>query len=261
MPRSRDRGAITEYYKTLLRRWGPQNWWPAQSRFEVIVGAYLTQNTNWANVEKAMANLRRAKLLSIKGLREAPLKQLETLIRPSGYFRQKALKLKTFIGFLDQNYSGSLDRMFAQPTDKLRAELLALNGVGPETADSILLYAGNHPVFVVDAYTRRILERHGLITTKTKYEEIRLLIEDAIRSAGPGQLTIEEHGSDPRHSVSRMSSMSRPELAQHFNEFHALIVRAGNLYCRSTPKCEGCPLRIFLTRKMKQQPCKHSHRT
>src|SRR6185437_12073830 len=128
---------IISYYRQMLHRWGPQNWWPAQSRLEVIAGAYLTQNTNWTNVEKAMANLRRARVLSIKGLRELPLNQLQQLIRPSGYYRQKTEKLKTFVRFLDANYSGSLDRMFSQPTEKLRAELLALNGVGPETADSI----------------------------------------------------------------------------------------------------------------------------
>jgi endonuclease-3 related protein len=240
------RSKILSYYRSLLARWGPQNWWPARSRLEVIVGAYLTQNTNWSNVEKAIANLRRASVLSIKSLRELPLENLEQLIRPSGYFRQKAQRLKAFVSFLDANYSGSLDRMFATPTEKLRAELLALNGVGPETADSILLYAGNHPVFVVDAYTRRIFERHGFISGKTSYDEIRMLIEHAITSAAPEQLTTDQHGSDPRHPVSRMSSARRTELAQHYNEFHALIVRAGNLYCRSTPNCQGCPLQKFL---------------
>ncbi len=238
--------SIVRYYRALLRRYGPQNWWPAQSRFEVIVGAYLTQNTNWSNVERAMANLRRARVLSVKGIRELPLARLQELVRPSGYFRQKAIKLKTFIRFLDKNYSGSLDRMFARPTDKLRAELLALNGVGPETADSILLYGGNHPVFVVDAYTRRILERHGLITAKTKYEEVRALIEQAVSGAPPESLNAGQNGSDPRHPVSRMSRMSRSELAQHYNEVHALIVRVGNSYCRKVAKCEECPLREFL---------------
>jgi len=241
------KASILRYYVALLRRYGPQNWWPAQSRFEVIVGAYLTQNTNWSNVERAMANLRRARVLSVKCIREISLKQLQELVRPSGYFRQKAIKLKTFIRFLDKNYAGSLDRMFAQPTDKLRAELLALNGVGPETADSILLYAGNHPVFVVDAYTRRILERHKLITTKTKYEEIRALMEQAVTGADSQSLAT-TNGSDPRHPVSRMSRMSRSELAQHYNELHALIVRVGNQYCRKTAKCEECPLREFLPR-------------
>ena len=237
---------IRSYYLTLLLRLGPQNWWPAQSRFEVIVGAYLTQNTAWINVEKAMINLRRARVLSVKGIREMALQELEQLVRPSGYFRQKAQRLKTFIAYLDQKYGGSLDRMFAQPTEQLRAELLALNGVGPETADSILLYAGNHPVFVVDAYTRRILERHRIIHKKTTYEEIRTLVERAISNAETESLQAPQHGADPRHPVSRMSVAQRSLLAQHYNEFHALIVRTGNEFCRSLPRCEGCPLRQFL---------------
>jgi endonuclease III related protein len=240
---------MVTYYAALYARWGPQNWWPAHSRLEVIVGAYLTQNTNWSNVEKAIVNLRRARALSLQALRRIPLRELEKLIRPSGYFRQKAKKLKTFVRFLDKHYSGSLYRMLAQPTDKLRAELLALHGVGPETADSILLYAGNHPVFVVDAYTRRMLERHGIITKKTKYEEIRGLLEQAMTGATVEELAFERHGSDPRHPVSRMSQAMRSDLAQHFNELHALIVRVGNQHCRSTPRCEECPLREFLPRR------------
>ena len=240
------RGEITRYYTALLARYGPQNWWPARSRFEVIVGAYLTQNTNWSNVEKALTNLRRARRLSISAVRELPVDELETLVRPSGYFRQKARNLKTFIAFLDQQYSGSLTRMFAEPTEKLRAQLLELNGVGPETADSILLYAGNHPAFVVDAYTRRVLLRHGIIHEKTGYEEIRAMIEQAISSSEAGSLVVKNAGSDPRHPVSRMSSSVRTELAQHYNELHALIVRVGNHYCRAKPICEGCPLQSFL---------------
>ncbi|HYX53303.1 MAG TPA: hypothetical protein VE783_07610 [Candidatus Limnocylindrales bacterium] len=238
--------SLVAYYLALLRRWGSQHWWPAQSRFEVIVGAYLTQNTNWTNVEKAIASLRSAHALSLDALRKLPLPKLEALIRSSGYYRQKALKLKTFIRYLDKNYSGSLDRMFTQPTEKLRSELLALHGVGPETADSILLYSGGHPVFVVDAYTRRILERHAIISPKTPYEEIRRVIEEAVQSTEPESLLKAERGDDPRHPQSRMSRAGRSELAQHYNELHALIVRAGNQYCRSTPKCEGCPLRDYL---------------
>lgn len=237
---------ILRYYRSLLSRYGPQNWWPAQSRFEVIVGSYLTQNTNWTNVEKAMQNLRRARALSLAAIRDLPLARLQRLIRPSGYFRQKAVRLKNFVRYLDSHYSGSLDRMFSQPTAELRAELLALNGVGPETADSILLYAGNHPVFVVDAYTRRILERHGIISPKTSYEEIRALIEQALASASPESLAVAQLGSDPRHPASRMSRMARQQLAQHYNELHALIVRVGNEYCRSVARCEGCPLKEFL---------------
>jgi endonuclease III related protein len=240
------RSQITSYYTALLARYGPQNWWPAQSRFEVIVGAYLTQNTNWSNVERAMSNLRRARLLNLNAMRKARLAELEALIRPSGYFRQKARKLKTFISFLDQQYSGSLGRMFRQPTEKLRTELLALNGVGPETADSILLYAGNHPVFVVDAYTRRVLERHGIVSAKTSYEEIRSLLEHAISNPEAESLTVPSPGSDPRHSVSRMSRAPRSALSQHYNELHALIVSVGNHFCRTRPNCEGCPLQRFL---------------
>ncbi|HXO38307.1 MAG TPA: hypothetical protein VN872_06700 [Candidatus Acidoferrum sp.] len=240
------RGEIPQYYTALLASYGPQNWWPARSRFEVIVGAYLTQNTNWSNVEKALLKLRRASRLSVNAMREAPLDELETLVRPSGYFRQKARNLKTFICFLDQQYSGSLSRMFAQPTEKLRAELLALNGVGPETADSILLYAGNHPVFVVDAYTRRVLLRHGIIGEKTSYEEIRAMIEQAISSSEAESLVGQKSISDPRHPVSRLSSSARSVLAQHYNELHALIVRVGNHYCRTKSICQGCPLQSFL---------------
>ncbi|HEV3040622.1 MAG TPA: endonuclease III domain-containing protein [Candidatus Angelobacter sp.] len=237
---------IRQYYLTLIKRWGPQNWWPAQSRFEVIVGAYLTQNTAWSNVEKAIDNLRRADVLSVEGLRKISQEELEQLVRPSGYFRQKARKLKIFIRFLDAEYGGSLDSMFAQPTGKLRSELLSLNGVGPETADSILLYAGNHPVFVVDAYTSRILERHGVIQPETRYEEIQALIEKSIGSATPEALNILKRGTEPRHPVSPMSAMQRSSLAQHYNEFHALIVKTGNQFCRSTPRCESCPLQHFL---------------
>jgi endonuclease-3 related protein len=252
MARSSDSGsqAIRDYYLSLLRRWGPQNWWPARSRLEVIVGAYLTQNTAWSNVEKAIAELHRAGVLGVKGIRQVPLRELEQLVRSSGYFRQKAQRLKNFVEFLDAAYSGSLDRMFAQPTEKLRAELLALNGVGPETADSILLYAGNHPVFVVDAYTRRILERHGIINAKTGYEEIRALVEQAIRNAEPESLKVLQQGAEPRHPVSRMSATQRSNLAQHYNELHGLIVRAGKEHCGMTPQCEGCPLQRFLPRTL-----------
>jgi len=157
-----------------------------------------------------MMNLRKARALSPKAIRQIPMERLQELIRPSGYFRQKAIKLKIFVEYLDAKYAGSLDRMFAQPTAQLRDELLSLNGVGPETADSILLYAGNHPVFVVDAYTRRILGRHGLITAATKYEEIRVKMELAVSSARPESLAIaasggETTGRDPGNEQSRVS--------------------------------------------------------
>jgi endonuclease-3 related protein len=247
---------IRTYYRALSLAWGAQHWWPAESRFEVIVGAYLTQNTAWTNVEKALANLRDAQLLSVEGIRRVPLPQLERMIRPSGYFRQKAKRLRTFVAFLDKKYGGSLDQLFAQPTGKLRQELLGLNGVGPETADSILLYAGDHPVFVVDAYTRRILDRHGILPEKTEYEEVRCLFENALSAAAhePGKTAPgkAQHSSGMRgaaHPPSAMSATARTPLVQVYNEMHGLIVGVGKNYCRkSQPQCDGCPLQRFLPR-------------
>jgi endonuclease-3 related protein len=248
---------IRDYYRALFEAWGPQNWWPARSEFEVIVGAYLTQNTAWTNVEKAMANLRSAKVLSVKGLRNVPLDQLEQLIRPSGYFRQKALRLKTFIAFLDRRYGGSLHRLFSRPSAALRQELLELNGVGPETADSILLYAGNHPVFVVDAYTRRILARHAILPEEASYEEVRGLFETALSplaeadagSRTPRDEVLQAGLSRAPHPPSAMSTTRRSALAQIFNEMHGLIVGVGKNHCRkSQALCDGCPLQPFLPR-------------
>ncbi len=248
---------IRSYYRALFQAWGPQNWWPARSRFEVIVGAYLTQNTAWTNVEKALANLRAAKVLSVNGLRRVPLAELEELIRPSGYFRQKSARLKTFVRFLDQRYGGSLRRMFSRPTVELREELLQLKGVGPETADSILLYAGNHPVFVVDAYTRRILERHGMVADEAGYEEIREMFEQALsplaksvgESGKPSIQNLATGFSGAAHPPSPMSTAQRTALTQVYNEMHGLVVGVGKNYCRkSQPFCDGCPLQKFLPR-------------
>ena len=252
--------AIRAYYHTLFSAWGHQHWWPAQSRFEMIVGAYLTQNTSWTNVEKALRNLRTARLLTINGIRRTPQPELEKLIRPAGYFRQKAYRLKIFVRFLDERYGGSFERMFAQPTAKLRDELLALNGVGPETADSILLYAGNHPVFVVDAYTRRILERHQIVSRVGGYNEIRQLFEQALGERIPPQQSLDgapalvgiqtRAAVGPRgssHRPSRVSTAERSPLVQTFNEMHGLIVGVGKTYClKSQPRCEQCPLQKFL---------------
>ncbi len=246
--------AIRAYYLTLFSAWGRQHWWPAQSRFEVIAGAYLTQNTAWTNVEKALSNLRRARLLTIQGIRRTPQAELERWIRPAGYFRQKAQRLKTFVSFLDERYGGSLTRMFARPTGELRAELLALNGVGPETADSILLYAGNHPVFVVDAYTRRILGRHEVVSSAAGYDEIRQLFEQALGETRPPQRNLggAHTATGPKgscHRPSRMSTAERTALAQTFNEMHGLIVGVGKNYClKSQAQCEQCPLQKFLPR-------------
>jgi endonuclease III related protein len=242
--------AIRGYYQTLFSAWGRQHWWPARARFEVIVGAYLTQNTAWTNVEKALENLRHARLLTVTGIRRTPLSRLENLIRPSGYFRQKAQRLKTFVCFLDKRYGGSLQRMFARPTAELRDELLMLNGVGPETADSILLYAGNHPVFVVDAYTRRIFERHGMVSDTAGYDEIRLLFEHALSRTDPPEQSLDGAPAGPVgscHRPSRVSMSKRTALVQILNEMHGLIVGVGKTYClKSQPRCEQCPLQKFL---------------
>ena len=246
---------IRSYYDALYRSWGAQHWWPAESQFEVIVGAYLTQNTAWVNVERALANLRDAGLLSLEGIRRVRLARLERLIRPSGYFRQKAKRLKAFVSFLDKEYGGSLDKLFSQRTDDLREQLLALNGVGPETADSILLYAGNHPVFVVDAYTRRILDRHKILPEKTGYEEIRDLFQKSLAPLGKEEER--KAANDPErlasgirgaaHPPSAMSTTHRTALTQVYNEMHGLIVGVGKNYCGKTqPKCDGCPLQSFL---------------
>ena len=247
--------AVRQYYRALYRAWGTQHWWPANTSFEVIVGAYLTQNTAWTNVERALANLRAAQVLSVEGIRRITLARLERLIRPSGYFRQKARRLKTFVAFLDKQYGGSLDKLFSQPTDKLREELLSLNGVGPETADSILLYAGNHPVFVVDAYTRRILARHEILPEKTNYEDIRQLLQDTLAPLVHEQeqmpahqgLQLESGIRGAAHAPSAVSTARRTALAQVYNEMHGLLVGVGKHYCgKSQPKCDGCPLQAFL---------------
>jgi endonuclease-3 related protein len=262
--------AIRTYYETLARAWGPQHWWPAHTQIEVIVGAYLTQNTAWTNVEYALQALRAARLLSLNGIRRVPLATLEQLIRPSGYFRQKAQRLKTFAAFVDKNYNGSLRRMFSQPTNKLRAELLGLNGVGPETADSILLYAGDHPVFVVDAYTRRILERHEIVDERAGYDGIRELFENALSSSvdslrdnfreTPARVASGFRGG--AHLPSRMSTARRSALVQVYNEMHGLIVSVGKNFCRkSQPLCDECPLQPFLPcRKNSRRPDKCARR-
>jgi endonuclease III related protein len=246
---------LRRFYRTLHGLWGGQNWWPAATALEMIVGAFLTQNTAWTNVEKAMVNLPTADALSLNALREIEIDRLEQLVRSAGYFRQKSARLKAFVRFLDERYAGSLDRMLAEPTHKLRSELLELNGVGPETADSILLYAGNHPVFVVDAYTRRILYRHGLVSGKADYEEIRELWQASLklltkkraapsRSSRPSTKTASHRAT---HPPSLLSGAPRSKSAQVFNEMHALIVEVGKQYCRkSQPLCEQCPLAGFL---------------
>ena len=206
------------YYEAMSGALGPMNWWPARSPYEVIVGAILTQSTSWGNVERAIANLRSARMLTPSSLRKARMSRLAALVRPSGYFRQKAKKLKAFSQFLQCEYGGSLKRMFQTPTLELRERLLSVHGIGPETADSILLYAGNHPVFVVDAYTHRIFGRHEMTSGKPDYEAVRARFEMALPRE-PGLL----------------------------NEFHALIVNTGKNWCRKgVPRCQDCPLRSLL---------------
>jgi len=217
---------LHRYFDAMLHAYGPQFWWPGRTRFEIIVGTILTQNTSWTNVERAIANLRREKLLSPSAMEQVSVDHLATLIRSSGYFRQKAKKLKAFVDFLRTHYLGSLNKLFATPTHALREQLLAVHGVGPETADSILLYAGNHPVFVVDAYTRRILERHHLAQGKESYEEIRQTFESNLPA-------------DPKL----------------FNEYHALIVNTGKHFCRKREAdCAHCPLQPFLPAATETNP-------
>ncbi len=244
---------IRAFYRALMDTYGQQHWWPARSRFEVIVGAYLTQNTAWTNVEHALKRLRKERLLSPDGIRHTASEQLEQLIRSAGFFRQKARSLKTFVEFLDESYGGSLDRMFAQPTADLRKQLLTLNGVGPETADSILLYAGGHPVFVVDAYTRRVLGRHGIVPAGAAYEDIRQLFEVALRGeesqAEQNSATAFTQKGEPAgsHRPSPMSTAKRSAVAQRYNEMHALIVRVGKNHClKAQAQCDLCPLQKFL---------------
>ncbi len=256
---------LRDYFHTLLSGWGPQQWWPAESPFEVIVGAILTQNTNWGNVEKALANLREDGCLSLDGIRKVRLSKLERLLRPSGYFRQKAERLKTFVSWLDREHGGSLERMFEIPTHELRQQMLSIKGIGPETADSILLYAGQHEIFVVDAYTRRIFARHRLVQLTAPYDQIRVMVESSVSKARPDAISTQpstakpvriEPGPEPTpdsprpqpHPPSKMSLAKRSALAQRYNEFHALIVQVGKHYCRNRQTlCELCPLQPFLS--------------
>lgn len=248
---------VRAIYRKLSRAWGPQHWWPADTPFEVIAGAILTQNTAWTNVERALSNLRQAGVLSAEGIRGLALERLQSLVRPSGYFRRKAQRLKDFIAFLDAQYGGSLDAMFVTPTPQLRQELLAQKGIGPETADSILLYAGHHPTFVVDAYTRRVLERHDAASSDAEYDEIRTLVEDALQCENPLSDVTQELLDQQRpkaHPPSAMSAARRPPLAQVYNEMHGLFVLLGKHYChKQQPNCEMCPLGAMLPQSVRSR--------
>ena len=205
--------ALLDIYRRLLAHFGPQHWWPADEPFEVIVGAILTQSAAWDNVEKAIANLRAAEALSPRALRRLSLSKLATLVHPCGYYNAKALKLKSFAFWLGNHYKDDLDRLFATDTDDLRQQLLSIHGIGQETADSILLYAANKPIFVIDAYTRRIINRIGLAPGKDSYAAY--------------QAWFMEH---------------LPPDTGLFNEYHALLVCQGKNVCRRRPLCQQCYL-------------------
>lgn len=214
---------LRRMHDSLAEAYGPQHWWPAKTAFEVILGAYLTQNTSWKGVEHSLANLRESGALSIEGLRAVSDEKLQELIRPSGFYTRKAPALKAFLAMLDAEFAGSLEVLAAMPTEKLRLRLLALPGVGYETADAILLYALGHAVPVADEYLRRIAERHGLINPAP-----------AKKRAGYAalvQLSYEAFADDPTGQRKRL-----------FNEFHALVVAVGKAHCSKSPVCVGCPL-------------------
>lgn len=212
------KAVLQEVYRRLLDAFGPQKWWPGDSQFEILVGAVLVQNTNWQNVERAIRNLRAADLLEPRALYELSAEELEDLIRPAGYYRVKAERLRALLRFVVERYGGSLEVMFRRPLEELRSELLGVHGVGPETADSILLYAGGMPTFVVDAYTYRIFGRHGWIDLESDYRHIQEYFHDGL-----------------------------PADAPMYNEYHALLVNLGKHYCKkSKPLCESCPLRPML---------------
>lgn len=205
---------IPHIHHALSEHFGPLHWWPAETPFEVAIGAILTQNTAWSNVEKAIHNLRGAEALAIERLAQLPIKQLEELIKPSGFFRQKALRLHGFAEHLANSWHSDLEKFCSGPLEEARARLLARPGIGPETADSILLYAAGRPSFVVDAYTRRIFARIGLFSGKEKYDDIRQIF---------------------------MQNLARE--SEIYNEYHAQIVHLAKSFCRKRkPLCPACPL-------------------
>lgn len=206
--------SLEEIFSRLFERFGPLHWWPADTPFEVCVGAILTQNTAWSNVEKAIRALKQAGILTPEALQESDQELLARLIRPAGYFNVKSRRLKDFTAWLFLHHHGSLERMFAGHWQELRTDLLRVRGIGPETADSILLYAGDKPTFVVDAYTRRLFQRLGLLPETAGYEETRALFMNRL----PGDAAL-------------------------FNEYHAQIVQQCKSFCRSKPLCNDCPLR------------------
>lgn len=222
-PKATPAQRLRRMHDRLFDAYGPQHWWPAKTPFEVILGAYLTQNTAWKAVERSLDNLRAAGALTVDGLRSLSLEELKRLIQPSGFTTRKAPALKAFVAMLDAEFGGSLDGLAASPTDSVRARLLALPGVGPETADVILLYALGHPVAVADEYLRRIAERHRLLAPP------------------PGH---DAKGYESLATLTRLAFAAdkKEDHAKLFNEFHALTVAVGKVHCRKTALCEGCPL-------------------
>lgn len=209
---------LLEVYERLLARFGPQHWWPGESPFEIMVGAVLVQNTAWKNVERAIDNLREAGVMAPHALYALPAAELAELIRPAGYFQVKAKRLRNLLTFVMDDYGGDLDAMFQTDLATLREQLLGIHGIGPETADAILLYAGGLGTFVIDTYTHRLLARHGWIEYDADYHQIKDYFESAL-----------------------------PTDAKLYNEYHALVVRVGKEYCCKTgPKCDTCPLVTML---------------
>lgn len=207
---------LMDMFHLLLHRFGPQNWWPGETALEMMLGAVLTQNTNWKNVEKALRNLKGLHLLSLHGIRSQSTPELAERIRPVGYYNVKAKRLKNLIEFISDRYHGDLPALLKEKTGVLREGLLSIKGIGPETADSILLYAAGRPIFVIDAYTHRILSRHSMIDDQATYDELQAYFMDHL-----------------------------PDDPELFNEFHALIVRTGKEYCRKKPLCHECPLNTW----------------
>jgi endonuclease-3 related protein len=202
-----------QIYRRLYRQFGDLHWWPGDSPLEISVGAILTQNTAWTNVEKAIGRLKKERSLGVEALCRLSPRRLGRLIQSAGYFNVKARRLKNFLSFLKKNYGGSLKRMFRQEAGGLRAELLSVNGTGPETADSILLYAGEKPVFVIDAYTKRVLSRHGVMPYEKGYDDFQRLFMKHLP----------------------------PDVAL-YNQYHAMFVNLGKYFCRKKPLCASCPL-------------------
>jgi endonuclease-3 related protein len=207
-----------EAYERMLAAFGPQHWWPGDSPFEVMVGAVLVQNTSWRNVQRAIDNLRNAGVMELNALYQIPPAELAELIRPAGYYQLKTKRLRNLLRLIVEQYGGSLEAMFGTGLASLRDQLLAINGIGPETADAILLYAGDQPTFVVDTYSHRIMARHGWLDYDASYADIKDYFESAL-----------------------------PDDAALYNEYHALLVRVGKDYCKRTaPNCEACPLAEML---------------